>query len=68
MSNAQSVLRVDEAADYLGLSKSQLNKLRCQGGGPAYLKLGAAVRYDKSALDAWLASKLRTSTSQQIAA
>lgn len=66
--NIQSMLRVEDAADYLAVSKSHLNKLRCHGGGPKFLKLGAAVRYAKADLDAWLATKVRANTSQQIAA
>ena len=50
-------LRVPQAAEYLGISKSLLDKLRCYGGGPTYAKLGATVIYSKTDLDAWLASK-----------
>lgn len=56
-------LPVEEAATYTDLSASTLNKLRIYGGGPAYLKLGRRVAYDVRDLDAWLASKRRTSTS-----
>ncbi len=55
-------VRVREAAEYVGLSKSTLDKLRCFGGGPRYLKLGRAVVYAKSDLDAWLADKGRFCT------
>lgn len=54
---------VDGAAAYTGLSVSTLNKLRVFGGGPVFLKLGRRVAYDVADLDAWLASKRRTSTS-----
>lgn len=56
-------LTVDDAAAYTGLSVSTLNKLRVLGGGPVFLKLGRRVAYDRSDLDAWLASKRRRSTS-----
>ena len=36
-------LSVREAAQYLGLSASTLNKLRVFGGGPTFLKLGRRV-------------------------
>lgn len=49
-------IRVREAADYVGLSKSTLDKLRCYGTGPRYFKLGRAVVYDTADLDAWVAS------------
>jgi predicted DNA-binding transcriptional regulator AlpA len=50
-------LRVAAAADYIGISKSSLDKLRCYGGGPLYLKLGKRVVYDRVDLDTWLAGK-----------
>ena len=49
-------LRVKQAAEYCGLSKSYLDKARCYGGGPAYMKLGASVIYSTDDLDAWLAA------------
>jgi predicted DNA-binding transcriptional regulator AlpA len=57
-------LRVRDAAAYCGLSKSSLDKFRCYGGGPAYMQLGSggSVIYSTADLDAWLASKRRTST------
>jgi predicted DNA-binding transcriptional regulator AlpA len=57
-------LRVAAASEYTGLSQSTLNKLRVFGGGPQYLKLGRSVIYDTRALDAWLASNGRRSTSE----
>ncbi|CAN7701148.1 helix-turn-helix transcriptional regulator [Mesorhizobium sp. LjNodule214] len=52
-------LRVHDAAKYLGLSKSFLDKARCYGGGPAFIKLGASVIYRTDDLDAWVAANLR---------
>lgn len=49
-------IRVREAADYVGLSKSTLDKLRCYGTGPRYIKLGRAVVYSTADLDDWVAS------------
>lgn len=60
--NAVKNIRVREAAAYVGLSKSTLDKLRHFGGGPVYFKLGRAVIYSTAALDAWLASKTATDT------
>ena len=51
-----------EAAAYLGLAVSTLNKWRCHGGGPTYLKLGRAVRYRHEDLDAFLTARRLTST------
>ena len=61
-------LNVKQAADYLGISESTLNKQRCFGGGPVYLKLGARVQYDVEDLDAYAASSRRRSTSENAAA
>ena len=47
-------IRVREAADYVGLSKSTLDKLRCYGTGPRYIKLGRAVVYRTTDLDDWM--------------
>ncbi len=50
-------LRVKTAADYLGLSKSFLDKARCYGGGPVFAKLGTTVIYNTNDLDAWVAAR-----------
>lgn len=62
--NRKPVLTVKEAAEYLGLAQSTLNKWRCIGGGPEYLKLGKVIRYRQSDLDAFLKSNRVQSTSQ----
>ena len=56
-------LRTAEAAAYCGSTKSTFEKMRLRGDGPPYLKLGATVVYDTCDLDAWLATRRRTSTS-----
>ncbi|MEM8971713.1 MAG: helix-turn-helix domain-containing protein [Pseudomonadota bacterium] len=56
------VLTTRQAASYLGLSVSTLNKWRCYGFGPKYLKLGRAVRYQQQELDRYLAGRLYQST------
>jgi excisionase family DNA binding protein len=52
-----------EAAGYLGLSKSTLAKLRLTGDGPHYVRLGRRVLYDVADLDSWIAARKRSSTS-----
>jgi len=47
-------LRTEEAAAYVGLSKSTLEKLRVTGGGPVYAALGRVVVYRLEDLDAWV--------------
>ena len=52
-----------EAATYLRLSKSTLDKLRLTGGGPVYAKFGRRVVYRGEDLLAWFQENRRTSTS-----
>jgi len=61
-------LTTEGAAKHTLLSVSTLKKLRLTGTGPKYMKLGRAVRYRASDLDAWMAARVITSTSQQVAA
>jgi hypothetical protein len=51
------------AARYLDVSESYLNKLRCNGGGPEFLKIGTLVKYQIASLDRWLSGHRRKSTS-----
>ena len=62
--NPQELLRTSGVAAITGLSASTLNKLRCSGGGPAFLKLGRAVRYKPVDLKDWLDSRRVMSTSE----
>ena len=57
------VIRTNEAAELLGLRISTLEAWRCRGGGPAFLKLGKAVRYRKSDLENFMAERIRRNTS-----
>jgi predicted DNA-binding transcriptional regulator AlpA len=57
-------LRTAEAAAYLGLSKSTLDKLRVTGQGPRYAKLGRICVYDLVDLDAFREARKRLSTSE----
>jgi hypothetical protein len=57
-------LNVRQAARYLGLSKSYLDKLRLTGGGPPFLRLGRRILYDHGDLENWAAKHRCTSTSR----
>ena len=59
----RKMMSAPEAASYCGSSASTFAKLRLYGGGPVFLKLGRRVVYNPVDLDAWLASRRRTSTS-----
>lgn len=57
------IMTTAEAAEYVRLGKPTLERFRVTGEGPQYCKLGGAIRYRKSDLDAWLESRLTRSTS-----
>lgn len=56
-----------KAAEYITLAPGTLERLRVQGSGPPYLKLGRSVRYRRTDLDQWMESRLTSSTSEQAA-
>jgi excisionase family DNA binding protein len=61
----RDVFNTDEAARYLRVSRSHLARLRVHGGGPRYAKLGPKlVVYRREDLEAYLALRLRDSTSE----
>lgn len=53
-------MTTEQASQYTGFSESFLRQSRCYGNrpgrtpGPPYFKVGRAVRYRRSDLDAWL--------------
>jgi hypothetical protein len=62
-----------EAAGYVGLGKSTLDRSRITkriGGiiAPPHIKIGARVLYDVNDLDTWLEANKRRSTSEMIPA
>jgi len=49
------ILRTPEAAAYVGVSTSTLEKLRLTGQGPAFVRLGSRmVGYEVESLDRWI--------------
>ena len=53
-----------QVAKLLGVSSSWLAKSRLNGTGPRFIKLGRAVRYARSAVQEFLLSRQRMSTSE----
>ncbi|WP_457096154.1 helix-turn-helix transcriptional regulator [Lysobacter sp. P5_B9] len=53
---AASLLTEKDVAARLRLSPAMLQKLRRDGGGPAFVRIGSAVRYPDTAVLAWLAA------------
>jgi hypothetical protein len=55
------LLNTADAATYLNCSESYLNHARIAPDkrGPAFVKIGYAVRYDQRDLDSWIESQKR---------
>jgi hypothetical protein len=65
MQPIKCVWRTPQAAEYVGLSTSTLEKFRLTGNGPVYQKAGPKiVVYRIEDLDAWLDTRRRRSTSE----
>jgi excisionase family DNA binding protein len=66
--SGRPLLKTAEAAQYLGLAKNTLEKMRIHGrrgdNAPRFVRLGSAVRYDPDELDAHIARNSATSTSE----
>ena len=55
------ILRTPQAAGYVGLSESSLEKKRLTGDGPDFVRLGPrAIGYDIRALDEWIDQRGRS--------
>ncbi len=64
-STDRRLLDVREAATRLGLSKSTLDKMRCSGRGPRFIRAtDRAIRYDPADLEAFADERRRRSTSE----
>jgi predicted DNA-binding transcriptional regulator AlpA len=63
------LLDVRAAAAWLGLSKSTLDKMRCYGVGPRFIRAtGRAVRYDPADLAAFAEGRRQSRTSDEVPA
>ena len=61
------ILTTPQTADFLKLAVSTVEKLRCHGGGPKFIKLGSRrVAYLKSDLEEWLASRPRCGSTSEL--
>ena len=56
-------VRTARLAEHMEIAERTLEKWRCAGGGPPYARVRGVVLYDLAAVDAWLAARVRTSTS-----
>lgn len=58
MDSSSKLIKTPVAAEILGLSAAKLERFRCDGGGPAYVKLGRMVRYRSADLQDWVERNL----------
>ena len=63
----EEFLSPKQAAGYLRVSKSYLDKLRVYGGGPRFLRFGRKILYRKSELNVWAGQRCFNSTSEYTA-
>jgi hypothetical protein len=59
------LLHRKQAAVFLGVSLSWLDKARISGLGPVFVKMGGRVLYDSRDLEAFIDSNRHSSTSEQ---
>jgi hypothetical protein len=59
------LLNTHQAAECCNLSPRTLEKLRVAGGGPHFVRLGRAVRYQLDDLVSWIVSNRRRTTSDE---
>jgi|SoiMethySBSTD1v2_1073268.scaffolds.fasta_scaffold45533_5 hypothetical protein len=57
------LLRPTKVEERYDIPVGKLAKWRCSGEGPEFLKVGAFVYYEEEAIERWLATKRRASTS-----
>jgi hypothetical protein len=60
----EPLLRPEEAGEYLRLTPGWLAKLRMTNSGPRFTRLGRKIRYERAALDEWIAAGCARSTSE----
>jgi predicted DNA-binding transcriptional regulator AlpA len=60
-----TLLTAAEASQILKVSLSWLAKARMRGDGPPFIKIGRAIRYSEAAIQQWMKSRQRLSTSEQ---
>ncbi len=67
-SSSPAIMNELQAAKWLGLSERTLQKFRLEGGGPEFIELTTRRRgYTMAALEAWVATRKRRSTSDKAA-
>jgi len=58
------LMNEQQAAIFLGMSISWMQRTRWEGGGPPFVKMNHAVRYRQTDLEKWIEDRLQNSTSE----
>lgn len=58
------LLNTQQVSERIGCSEVSLARMRCQGSGPRFLKIGRSVKYRLADVEEWLATCERQSTSE----
>jgi len=67
-SEVKERMGVDDAAKHLGLAASTLNKMRGEGRGPRYIRLGGRVFYRRQDLDSYIERSVVETADSRVAA
>jgi excisionase family DNA binding protein len=63
----QKLLTTAEAAQLLGLSQRTIERLRCVGGGPCFVRLSRGrIAYRECDLEEWIAKRVVSNTSEAL--
>lgn len=62
------LLKTEEVAQTLGLKKNTMEIWRSKGQGPAFVRVGRAVRYREEDIEAYLAAGSAQNTCRTVAA
>lgn len=64
-----ALINEQAAAEFLGYSIRALQNWRVRGGGPSFIRVSSrSIRYRRRDLIAWADDRLRSSTSEEVAA
>lgn len=60
----EPLAKTKSVAQYIGVSEQRLANMRMEGTGPEFIRLGRAIRYKWSAVEAWVNEHTHTSTDE----
>ena len=61
---AETLLTTEQAAWLLRVSRKTLERMRVEGRGPKFVKIGRCIRYRQSDLLIWITTNTHQSTSE----